>query len=54
MIACNANYSGARLGKAGGPTRAAVDPSIIPGGSPADRRPSSEPANENRDFWTPG
>jgi putative phosphoesterase len=35
------------------PTRAAVDPSIIPGGATGDRRPSSEPANENRDFWTP-
>jgi putative phosphoesterase len=36
------------------PTRAAVDPSIIPGGPAGARRPSSEPANENRDFWTPG
>jgi putative phosphoesterase len=36
------------------PTRAAVDPSIIPGGATTQRRPGSEPANENRDFWTPG
>ena len=35
------------------PTRAAVDPSIIPGGTTGGRRPGSEPSNENRDFWTP-
>ena len=36
------------------PTRAAVDPSIIPGGATAQRRPGSEHPNDNRDFWTPG
>ena len=35
------------------PTRAPVDPSIIPGGALAERRPSSEPANENSDFRSP-
>lgn len=35
------------------PTRAAVDPSIIPGGAPGDRRPGSETSIPNRAFWTP-
>jgi putative phosphoesterase len=35
------------------PTRAAVDPSIIPGGPTGGRRPSSEPAPPNTNFWTP-
>jgi putative phosphoesterase len=35
------------------PTRAAVDPSIIPGGT-ADRRPGAEHAPPNTNFWTPG
>ncbi len=35
------------------PTRAAPDPSIIPGGTTGKRRPGSEPTNDNRDFWTP-
>jgi hypothetical protein len=35
------------------PTRAAVDPSIIPGGSAA-RRPGTEHAPPNANFWTPG
>jgi predicted phosphodiesterase len=36
------------------PTRAAVDPSIIPGRAPGERRPGSETAITNRNFWTPG
>ena len=36
------------------PTRAAVDPSIIPGGAPRTRRPGSEPTPPNPNFWTPG
>jgi putative phosphoesterase len=39
------------------PTRAAVDPSIIPGGltphRPGDRRPATEPTPNNTNFWTP-
>jgi len=34
------------------PTRAAVDPSIIPGGG-GERRPGGEPAPRNANFWTP-
>ena len=36
------------------PTRAAVDPSIIPGGASPQRRPGNEPAPPNTAFWTPG
>ena len=36
------------------PTRAAVDPSIIPGGASPQRRPGNEPAPPNTPFWTPG
>ena len=36
------------------PTRAAVDPSIIPGGAPRARRPGSESTPPNPNFWTPG
>lgn len=36
------------------PTRAAVDPSIIPGGNGGGRHPSrSEPSPPNPNFWTP-
>ncbi len=35
------------------PTRAAVDPSIIPSSSPRPRRPGSESTPENPNFWTP-
>ncbi len=35
------------------PTRAAVDPSIIPGGATPARRPGAEPAPPNPNFWTP-
>lgn len=34
------------------PTRAAVDPSIIPGGA-GERRPGAEPSPPNSNFWTP-
>jgi len=36
------------------PTRAAVDPSIIPGGISGERRPGAEPSPPNANFWTPG
>jgi len=36
------------------PTRAAVDPSIIPGGASHPRRPGSESNPPNTPFWTPG
>ncbi|HYM15036.1 MAG TPA: metallophosphoesterase family protein [Dehalococcoidia bacterium] len=36
------------------PTRAAVDPSIIPGGGRGERRPGSEAPPANTNFWTPG
>ena len=36
------------------PTRAAVDPSIIPGGAAPARRPGTEPSLPNPNFWTPG
>lgn len=34
------------------PTRAAVDPSIIPGGG-GERRPGDEPSPQNTPFWVP-
>jgi putative phosphoesterase len=34
------------------PTRAAIDPSIIPGGT-GERRPGAEQAHRNGNFWTP-
>jgi hypothetical protein len=36
------------------PTRAAVDPSIIPGGVAAERHPSSHVESPNTNFWRPG
>ncbi len=36
------------------PTRAAIDPSIIPGGLGGERRPGSETSPPNTNFWTPG
>jgi hypothetical protein len=36
------------------PTRAAVDPSIIPSSAPRGRRPGSETTPPNPNFWTPG
>jgi len=36
------------------PTRAAVDPSIIPGGVTGQRRPGAERTPPNTNFWTPG
>ncbi len=36
------------------PTRAAVDPSIIPSSSPRARRPGGESTPPNPNFWTPG
>jgi hypothetical protein len=35
------------------PTRAAVDPSIIPGGAP-ERHPATHADPENTNFWRPG
>jgi putative phosphoesterase len=35
------------------PTRAAVDPAIIPGGAPGPRRPGGEHTPPNINFWTP-
>ncbi len=35
------------------PTRAAVDPSIIPGGLEAGRRPGTESTPPNPNFWRP-
>lgn len=35
------------------PTRAAVDPSIIPGGVSGERRPGAEAPPRNTNFWTP-
>jgi putative phosphoesterase len=35
------------------PTRAAVDPSIIPGGAGNQRRPGDERPPHNTNFWTP-
>ena len=36
------------------PTRAAVDPAIIPSSTPLARRPGSESTPPNPNFWTPG
>lgn len=36
------------------PTRAAVDPAIIPGGTSSERRPGAGPSPPNTNFWTPG
>jgi putative phosphoesterase len=36
------------------PTRAAVDPSIIPGSTPAQRHPSTHNEPPNANFWRPG
>lgn len=35
------------------PTRTAIDPSIVPGGT-GDRRPGDESSPKNTSFWTPG
>ena len=35
------------------PTRAAVDPAIIPGGATGQRQPGAEAAPANPNFWTP-
>ena len=36
------------------PTRAAVDPSIIPGGGASQRHPSTHTDSPNTNFWRPG